>query len=252
MAIRSPLLCALILVLAGCADGPRPGGPDAAALRAQLGSADVISASLLVQFTPATGEGELFTLRLWRTGDGAVRLRAQKLDVDFLDALVRPDGGYEAVLPRERVATTGQLGSPDDPPLLSDLRLLLSDLRDGPLPRTAVPTGETRRLAWNDGDWTAELDLAADGLPSAKRLSAGGMVQREVTYARWQSYEGLTRPSQVRLRMPGDDGVTAIRLKSLDTPPVISPERMALRVPEGIERVAPAEFSRRMLGPAPE
>lgn len=246
------LVVALALVLAGCADGPRPNGPDAIGLRARLGSADVISASLLVQLTPAKGEGELFTLRLWRAGDGAVRLRAQKLDVDFLDALVRPDGGYEAVLPRERVATTGKLGSPDDPPLLSDLRLLLSDLGDGPLPRSATPAGDARRLSWSDGDWTAELDLAADGLPSAKRLSAGGAVQREVTYARWQAYEGLTRPSQVRLRFAGDDGVTAIRLKSLDTPPVISPERMALRVPEGVERVEPAAFSRRMLGPAPE
>ncbi len=246
------LVVALALVLAGCADGPRPDGPDAVGLRARLGSVDVISASLLVQLTPAKGEGELFTLRLWRAGDGAVRLRAQKLDVDFLDALVRPDGGYEAVLPRERVATTGKLGSPDDPPLLSDLRLLLSDLRDGPLPRNATPDGDARRLAWSDGDWTAELDLAADGLPSAKRLSAGGAVQREVAYARWQAYEGLTRPSQVRLRFPGDDGVTAIRLRSLDTPPVISPERMALRVPDGVERVEPAEFSRRMLGPAPE
>ena len=252
MAVRWPLLFALILILAGCADGPRPDGPDLVGLRARLGSADVISASLLVQLTPAKGEGELFTLRLWRAVDGAVRLRAQKLDVDFLDALVRPDGGYEAVLPRERVATTGTLGSPDDPPLLNDLRLLLSDLRDGPLPRSAAPTGEVRRLAWKEGDWTAELDLAADGLPSAKRLSIGGAVQREVTYARWQAYEGLFRPSQVRLRIPGDDGVTAIRLKSLDTPPVISPERMALRVPEGVERVEPAVFSRRMLGPAPE
>jgi hypothetical protein len=252
MAVRWPLLSALILILAGCVEGPRPDGPDLVGLRARLGSADVISASLLVQLTPAKGEGELFTLRLWRAGDGAVRLRAQKLDVDFLDALVRPDGAYEAVLPRERVATTGKLGSPDDPPLLNDLQLLLSDLRDGPLPRTAVPTGEARRLAWKDGDWSAELDLAADGLPSAKRLSAGGTVQRDVTYARWQAYEGLTRPSQVRLRIPGDDGVTAIRLKSLDTPPVISAERMALRVPDGVERVEPAVFSRRMLGPAPE
>lgn len=245
-------IVALALILAGCAEPPRPAGPDVVGLRARLGSAEVISASLLVQLTPAKGEGELFTLRLWRAGDGAVRLRAQKLDVDFLDALVRPDGAYEACLPRERVATAGRLGSPDDPPLLSDLRLLLSDLRDGPLPRSAAPTGDVRRLAWNDGDWTAELDLAADGLPSAKRLGTGGVVQREVTYARWQAYEGLTRPSQVRLRVPGDDGVTAIRLRSLDTPPVISPERMALRVPDGVERVEPAAFSRRMLGPAPE
>lgn len=252
MARRWPLLSALILLVAGCVDPPRPVGPDAAALRARLGSADVLSASLLVQLTPATGDGELFTLRLWRAGDGAVRVRAQKLDVDFLDALVRPDGAYEAVLPRERVATSGKLGAADDPLLLRDLKLLLSDLRDGPLPRTAAPGGEARRLLWSEDGWAAELDLAADGLPSAKRLSVDGAVQREVAYARWQAYEGLTRPSQVRLRIPGDDGVTAIRLRSLDLPPVISAERMALRVPDGIERVAPAEFTRRMLGPAPE
>lgn len=242
----------ILIVLAACTDGGRTAGPDAAALRARLGSADVIAASLLVQITPATGEGDVFSVRLWRAGDGAVRLRAQKLDVDFLDALVRADGGYEALLPRERVATAGRLGSPDDPPLLRDLQLLLGELRDGPLPRDAMVGGDARHLTWRQAGWTAELDLAGDGLPGAKRLVVDGTVQRELTYARWQAFEGLNRPVQVRLRVPGDDGVLAIRLKSLDTPPVISPERMALRIPEGVERVDAAEFTRRMPGPAPE
>ncbi len=234
-----------LLALVGCADGPRPSGPDAAGLRARLGSTDVLAASLLVQLTPAQGEGELFTLRLWCAGDGDVRLRAQKLDVNFLDALVHADGAYEAVLVREHVATTGRLGAPDDPPLLCDLRVLLGELRDGPLPRSAVPAGDARTWTWTADGWITELDLGADGLPNAKHLSADGQAPREMTYARWQNYDGLTRPSQVRLMIDGD--TTAIRLKSLDTPPVISAERMALRVPDDIERVEPSEFSRRML-----
>ena len=240
------LLIVAVVLLAGCADTPRPSAPDLAGLRARLGLADVFTASLLVQITPATGDGEQFSLRLWRNSDGAVRVRAQKLDVDFLEALLRADGGYEALLPRERVATAGALASPDAPLLLRDLQLLLSDLRDGPLPRTVVPTGEAGRLTWTETNWNYELDLAVDGLPSAKRLSADGVVQRDITYARWQAYEGLMRPSQVRLRVAGDDGVMAIRLKSFDTPPTISAERMALRLPDGVERVTPAEFSRRL------
>lgn len=248
--MRRLAILAVCLLFAGCPDGSREAGADPVGLRQRLGAAEVVAASLLVQLTPRQGEGELFTLRLWRDADGAVRVRAQKLDVDFLDALVRSDGAYEAVLVREGLATAGSLDAADAPPLLSDLRLLLAELRDGPLPRDAVPAGDARLWRWREGERSVELDLDRDGLPSAKRLNAGGTVVRELAYARWQDFEGLRRPSQVRLTVPGGDAMS-VRLKSLDAPPRISAERMALHVPAGAARVEPGEFSRRMLGAPP-
>ena len=241
---RLLVLLIMAVLCAGCPDS-RPNPPTPEPLR--LGHADTVVASLLIRTEPVQGEGEQFTLRLWSTADGAVRLRAQKLDVDVLDALVRADGAYDALLVRERVATAGRLGGADDPLLLRDLRLMMSELRDGPLPRGAVATGTAQQLTWPDAlGWQAELDLGPDGLPTAKRLRAGEVVVRTIAYARWQTNDGLTRASQVRLHGAAEDGVLAIRVKSLDTPPVISPERMALRIPDDVERVDPVEFTQRM------
>ncbi len=241
------VILVLGLLFAGCVGPVRPAGPRADELSRRLGRSPVVVASLLIRVEPEQGEGELFSLRLWATADGAVRLRAKQFDVDFLDALVRADGAYEAVLVREGVATAGKLGGDGDPPLLRDLRLLMAELRDGPLPPGVEVNGTATRLDWRDPlGWDGELDLGADGLPVAKRLLAGGVSARSLSYGPWQAFEGLTRAGQVRLRVADVPGLTVIRIKSLDSPPTISDERMALRIPDGVERVEPAEFSKRM------
>jgi hypothetical protein len=234
------LLC---LLLTACGSGRADPPPDAAGLRARLVSAEVVVASLLLQTRPAVGEGETFSLRLWAAADGRVRVRAQKLDVDFLEALIRADGAYEAWLPREQVATSGRLDAADALPLLADLRLLLAELRHGPLPPGVVPgPGWT----WSADGREVALTLGVDGLPTAKSLGRAGTEELALGYAQWKHFDGLLRPVSVTLRQIASGDTVAIRLKSLDDPPVISAERMALRVPDGVERVEPAEFNRRM------
>ena len=234
------LLC---LLLTACGSGRADPPPDAGALRARLVSAEVVVASLLLQTQPAAGEGETFSLRLWAAADGQVRVRAQKLDGDFLEALIRADGAYEAWLPREKVATSGRLDAADVPMLLGDLRLLLAELRHGPLPPGVVPgPGWT----WSADGREVALTLGVDGLPTAKTLGRAGAEELALAYAQWKDFDGLLRPVSVRLHQLASGDRLAIRLKSFDTPPVISAERMALRVPDGTERVAPAEFNQRM------
>lgn len=247
--IRAAVCAVLVLCVAGCGGGVRPASPPAGAaadaLRQRLGTAQTVVASLLVQIVPDQGETELFTLRLWSTTDRAIRLRVLKLDVAILDALVQPDGAYQAVLVRERVATSGRLGAPDDPQLLRDLRLLMDELRHGPIPvGVLVADG-----AWTWADptgWQARLGMGPDGLPASKLLFDGETEMRRLAYQRWQAYEGLQRPSQVELRAHGDPSTIRIRVKNLDDPGTISAERMALNVPAEAERVAPDEFTRRM------
>jgi hypothetical protein len=245
--MRRLVLLALGVLLAACAQGERPAGPAIVPLAQRLGRAPVVVASLLIRTEPEQGEGEQFSLRLWATADGAVRLRAKQLDVDFLEALVRADGSYEALLVRERVATAGTLGGPADPPLLRDLSLLMGELRDGPVPPGVSSAGSAVLQTWRDpGGWDAALDLGLDGLPLAKRLGADGVVVRSLAYGPWQAYDGLIRSSLVRLRVADIAGLTSIRIKTLDTPPTISAERMVLRLPDGVERVDPATFTLRM------
>lgn len=246
------LILALCLLGAACTGPPRPAPAAAEALRARLGSAPCLAASLLVRIVPPEGEGELFTLRLWSPADGRVRVLAHKLDVDFLSALVAADGSYTAVLPREQVWTRGRLGTASDPPLLRDLALLVAEVRHGPLPPQAVVSaGTDRTLDFADRatGWAARLSLGADGLPSAKLLlAADGSQQRRLGYDRWQSFEGLLRPTVVGLTVAGDQSVCTVRLKALDAPPAISPERMALHLPTGAVEVAPEELARRLDG----
>lgn len=241
----------LAWLLVGCGvprTDPAP-APDAApALRQRLGPVAVFAAALLVRVQPAQGASETFTLRLWADVDGAVRLRAQKLDIDFLDARVDAAGAYAAVLVRERVATSGRLGGADDPPLLSELRLLLSELRHGPLPpEAAVAAGADGAWRWADPlGWQAEMRLAGDGLPAAKTLADGAGEAWRLDYARWRAFEGLLRPEQVGLASERAGVRLTIRLRSLEPLPGISAERMRLEVPADAEAVSPGEFARRM------
>lgn len=246
---------AICLFAAGCT-GIRPGGPAPAdppaadALRARLGAAACVTASLLVRIVGADGEGEIFTLRLWAPGDGRVRVLANKLDVDFLTALVAADGTYTAVLPRARLWTRGRLGGADDPVLLRDLALLVAEVAQGPVPaRAAVGAGPDGQWRFADPatGWQAAVRIGGDGLPSGKTLSGrDGAELRRLAYSRWQDFDGLHRPSVTELRAAGDPSVCTIRVKTLDAPPTISPERMALAVPDGAAEVAPAEFTRRI------
>lgn len=235
--LMSALLAALLL--GACSATPRPQTVGQA-----FGGAATVVASLLVQIVPEQGDAEVFTLRLWSPADRSIRVRVQKLDVAILDALVRPDGAYEALLVRERTATAGRLGAADDPLLLRDLRLLMSELRDGPVPAGVVPDAEG---SWDDPvGWRAQVELGQDALPALKVLREGRTEMRRLAYRRWQDFETLRRPSQVELRVHGDPATIRVRVKSLDDPGAISPERMALVIPAEAERVAPGEFERRM------
>lgn len=247
-----PLFLAACLCLAACTGPVRPSPPDVAALRARLGSAPCVAASLLVRIVPPEGEGELFTLRVWSPPDGRVRVLAHKLDVDFLSALVAADGTYLAVLPRERVWARGRLGSASDPVLLRDLALLVAEVRHGPLPpgMTVTPAA-ARCVRFSDQGtgWTAELDIGADGLPLGKRLlAADGSEVRRLRYDRWQAFEGLLRPSVVGLTVTGDPATCTIRLKSFDAPPAISDERMQLQPPAEAVEVSPEDLARQLGG----
>lgn len=241
--MRIALLLGILLLLAGCPDGRQPPPADPVALQTRLGQAGCVAASLLVRTVPPEGEGEQFSLRLWADGEGRIRVLAQKLDVDFLAALVEADGSYRAHDPRSGTRTAGRLGATDDPALLRDLALLVGEARHGPVPPGATVRTDAAgawRFAVAGGE--AVVAFAAD-LPSGKTLPG-----RTLAYERWTTFEGLTRPSLVRLRVDGDPTTYVIRLKALDAPGAISAQRMTLAIPDDAVALEPAEFARRLGG----
>lgn len=247
--LRPLAVLAMLVWAAGCSSIRQHGAEvDPAAVRARLGQAPCAVASLLIKIEPKEGEGELFTLRLWVAGDGRVRVLAHKLDVDFLSALVEADGSYVALLPREKVWTRGHLGSPDDPLLLRDLAVMVAEVCQGPIPPGAATAADGHWRIRDAAGWTADLAFdPVSGKPSGKRLlAADGSEGRRLAYARWQVFDGLDRPTAVVLNVVGDTATYAIRLKSLDAPPGISAERMALHIPEGASEIAVAEFAKRV------
>lgn len=241
-----------LLLLGGCGAGVRQDPPAAAevpALAARLGQAPCVVASLLIKRLPpeGQGEGELFSLRLWAPPDGRVRVLAQKMDVDFLAALVAADGTFTVLDPRAGVWADGRLGDPAAPSLLRDLALLVGEARHGPVPPDAVAAvGDDGAWRYRDPitGWDAELTLGGgDGLPAGKLLrGADGGELRRLGYERWTAFEGLQRPGVVRLTVAGDPAAITIRIKDLDAPATVSDERMALRLPEGARQVGLAEL----------
>ncbi|MCS6969851.1 MAG: hypothetical protein RMM29_03705 [Planctomycetota bacterium] len=210
---RWALLIAVLAVL-GCQRAAPPAAP-------QFGSIGAFAASILLQTRAPDGEGEVFTVRLWRAAQGDARLRVQKLDVDLIDGLLRRDGSFIAWSPRERVATSG--GADAAPPLLADVRWLLRELAEGP-------------------EETGVADRDAEGRPLARVIG-----ERRIVYARWQDYDGRWRPSLIRI-VERDGRQIAMRLKALDIVPAISAERLRLSVPEDAAVVAPAAFLERIAG----
>jgi hypothetical protein len=204
-------LLAACLMLAACAPARTGAGP-----ARDLGVAPCVVASLLVQAKPAQGESQTVTVRIWAAPEASL-LKLKKLDHDVLEALVQPDGAWQAWLPRERVRAAGTAA--DAPGLLADLRLLLDEARLGPV--------------------GAGIELDAEGFPSAR--SQGDL---RIAYARWTAYGALWRPARADLRR-GDD-TTIVLLKAFDAPGAISGDRLRLTAPADIPVVPVAEFAQRM------
>lgn len=246
----------LILIAGCCAAGcqPRPASGDpppadaAAALRARLGRAEALHATLLLRWKPPDGEAVLFTLHLWATPDGRGHLLAQKLDVAFLEVWLDAANRFTAVLPRTGEVARGGLDAlgRQAPLLLTDLRLLMAEAREGPLATAAwAPDGDGRLRSPGAGKGGCLVVLGADGMPTAKEVLADdGSVSRQLDYKDWRGWDGIWRPARIGIAVAGDAGEYLLRVKTLDPLPGVSDERMAVRLPAAVREVELDAFLR--------
>jgi hypothetical protein len=234
---------------------------------AASGQAGTVTCDLLVRAKPPDGNALLFQLSLWCTADGRIRLRASKLDFDFIEALVAPDGAFVVELVRSHEIVRGNLrdisvlnaqGRPSGPPFLAYLSLLVTEAKQGAVPphgpyRSAPPapgspTG-SRAIAAKDpvSGLDAELTIGPDGHPLSKRLfDAPGVEALRLDYARFEHFHDLERATKLHLTVPGDASDYTVRMRTLDAVPAISEERMHFTPSPGGHEISLDEFLKRL------
>jgi|GEM_PF-3441629 hypothetical protein len=284
------IICAALVGLCGCFDrtpppapapqaesgapAPAPAAPAASSpaaaadeLNAASGDAGTIAADLLVRAKPPNGDALLFQLSLWCPADGRIRLRASKLDFDFLEALVERDGSFVVELVRTHEVVRGHLsdisvldahGRPTGPPFLVYLALLVGEAKHGAVPqqgpyRSAPPAPGTpagaRAIAAKDPitGLQTELTIGPDGNPLSKRVfDAPGTEALRLDYGRFEHFHQLTRATKLRLTVPGDASEYTVRLRTLDALPAIGEERMHFTPSPGSHEITLDEFLTRL------
>ena len=230
-------------VLAGCPTH-QTSGPTPVQVALWHGQPPALSAKLLLKATDANGESLQTTLYLWHAADGRTRLLLTKVDVDVLQALIQPDGSFVAFAPRSQFKTSGELADPKLPTGLADLRLLLSEVCDGPVPPSArLTAGDSGVFSGSAGSYQATLSFDPATFEVRDKLlsDAAGHPRYHLAYTRYQAFDELHRPTRVEVAPPEGGSLVAhlLRCESLGD---ISAERMRLAIPETARAVTPTDF----------
>jgi hypothetical protein len=196
-----------------------------------------------------------------------VRVRASKLDFDFIDAVVERDGSFVLELVRSHEVVRGTLGDinvldaqgrPSGPPFFAYLLLLVAEAKGGALPahgpfRSAPPASgappQSHAIRTRDpvSGLEEELTIGPDGNPVAKRIfDAPGKEALRLDYARVESFHDLKRATKMKFTVPGDESEYTVRLRTLDAPPAISEERMHFTPSPGDKVITVGEFLKRL------
>ena len=240
------------LILSGC-QGTRPTSPNAARAIAQwCGQPTAFSAKLLVRSLAVSGDATQVTVYLWRAADGRTRLLVTKLDLDVLELLIQRDGRFTAFAPRSGLQTAGDFNAATLPAGLADVRLLISEVADGPLAASLVPhlvtssaaTAPDQVLVGNanpDRNVTVTLQPGADEVREKVLRDRQGSLLYQLRYRDYRAFDDFHRPTKVDGVVADGSSLTAY-LRSFDALGDISPERMKLTIPATARAVTVTEF----------
>ena len=222
------------------------------------GRAETITCELLIRMKPANGDALTFQIFLWCPADGRIRLKASKLDVDFCEALVQPDGSFTAVLVRSHEVVRGNIkdisvldaqGRPLGPPFLAYLALLVAEAKTGPIPDSGITAVGERSIQAKDATsgLTVGVDLNADNTAATKRFyDAPGKESLRFDYSRYQQFDGLRRPAKLTVTVPNDPSEYGVKVRGIDVVPSIDPVRMKLETSQGLHEIKLMEFLDRL------
>ena len=242
----------LCVTLAGCTTGRTESSAqnhtDPSATTAWLGQPPALSASLLLRSVDAKGESILFTMYLWRSADGRTRLLLTKMDVDVVHLLVQSDGSFTAFAPRSGLRAGGDFNDRRLPAGLADLRLLLSEVCDGPLSPAlakALTPGDHGNVLTGpvSPDLIATVTFAPESDEVREKIlrDARGNLLYQLRYRTYQAYDDVHRPTKVDGVVADGSSLTA-NLRRFESLGDVSPERMRLTIPDTARAVPVTEF----------
>jgi len=213
-------------------------------------SAPCIAAALLVKVKPEGRDSLTFTINIWATADGRVRLQGSKVGFSGFEALTQADGqfvvlaGDEACRDDLEAAFANELG-PN-----AQLARLVEELTLGPVPGAETLTVADRTLSGTDPA-TAQavtVELAPDSTMAIRKIwrVADGRELMRLEYSRYKAFEALQRPSLLRVVIADHPGEFLIRVQSIDVLPAVSDSRMTLAPAATAKPLPFADFLKRL------
>lgn len=212
------------------------------------GQPRAVAATLLVKTTDSTGDSTQVTVYVWRAADGRTRLLMTKVDVDVLAVLIQPDGSFVAFAPRSNFRTAGDLSDPQLPNGFTDLRLLLNEICDGPLP-PGLTIGDHANVLTGpvSGGLTATVTVSPTTDEIVEKVlhdRSGGLVYL-LRYSATKDFDAIHRATKVDTIVGTGTAQTyslTAYVRRYEVLGDISAERMRFTIPDAAKVVLPAEF----------
>lgn len=221
------------------------GGEKSQEIRARDRQCSSIFAEMKFRIKLEKSEAVHFFGRIWATKDNRIRLALSRLEVDFIEALIEPDGKFLVLIPRSKQYVRGSIsdifvtgkGNPV---------LLINELKTGPLPLIKeFRLASASELGGYDpaiGDpFTVSLNNEGHITEKSWFLDQG---QRfcSVVYSGYKNLDGYVRPTKAILAVVGYGHQFTFGLTFFNALPEISVEKMTLVVPADWSEVATADF----------
>ncbi len=220
--------------------------------------APTVTADLLIRVREQNGNAILFQINLWCPADGRVRLKCSKLDVDFIEALVQPNGDFVLELVRSKELVRGNLrdihvfdknGAASGPPFLAYLSVLVNEAKNGPVPAENVTKAANGEIIAKDA--ITKLDVKVTVNPdktvaSKQYFDAPDKEAVRLDYQRYDNFDRLKRPTRMQLSVPGDKSEYTLRLRSLDAVPAIPAAHMRFDPSSGVTEITLEMFLKRL------
>lgn len=279
--IPATIVLALILTLtAGCTggrdDGPRLGADGtelARQARAKHGSADELTFTLVISVRPEDGDAVNFSLFAWCDENNRTRIRATKLDVDFLDGLIAADGSFVVGLVRSEEVVTGRLDDlavtrtivtesgeevveqrvPPGASFFASIGRIVDEAKHGPVPAaetyTVVGTGDHTVLRCTHAEDTATRVAISGRHHEAawKELYDGDEKLLRIDYQRYQIRDRMRRPIVATLTFPDSEAVVRTRYRRIDQVPGFRPGTFTYEPPTDWKRIGVDAFIERLV-----
>jgi hypothetical protein len=265
--LSSPVLLSLLLVASitmgpvGCSgDGDaRPASSiDTSAIHQRYGQTDQVTTTLVLRVRQPDRETLTFTADCWLDADNTIRLKATKMGIAFLDAVINPDQSFTALLVRDDEVITGSLGdlaprNNEDAAagsILINLAQFTAEAKTGPFPANTIADPAGTLSAALDDATSATITLGRDGFSvTEKTIIMLGEEKFFVTYKE-NSYQALAnrlwRPTRADITFPNSKVQLSVKVRDLQPLNELPGNIFNITIPPGAKHIDAATLRNRL------